>query len=195
MQYEAQDKAAWQALKEREGTSWRLTLALRLYFVAGLILAIIGAGYLAFELLSVALRRSEILALTASVAGLLMAVLSWGLLAFRRESLHRRSERVQEYLLVARFIQAWAAFEEAARSRLNGDGMDSRSMRSVLEALKRKGLIEPTDLIRIEELLQLRNAVVHTSVRLPREEIETAYQMLLNYAERLTEVEPQLFVA
>lgn len=195
MQYEAQDRAAWQGLREREGTAWRLTLALKLYFVAGLVVAILGSGYLAFELLGGTLRKSELLALTASVAGLLMAVLSSALLAFRRELLQRRTEQVQEYLLLGRLIQAWAAFEEAARSHLDSKERDIRSVRSVLDALKNKGLLEPTDLIRIEELLQLRNAIVHTGVHVPRQEIERSYQLLLHYASRLAELEPQLFVA
>jgi hypothetical protein len=32
-------------------------------------------------------------------------------------------------------------------------------------------------------------------VRIPREEIERSYQMLLHYAQQLAEREPQLFVA
>jgi uncharacterized protein YutE (UPF0331/DUF86 family) len=196
LQYEAQHRAAWQALRDRGTSSWRLTLALKFYSVAGLVLAIIGSGYLVFELLSVSLRKSELLALTASVAGLLMAVLSWALLGFRREMLQRRTDRVHEYLLVGRFIQAWAAFEESARSRLGEDEMGtSRSVRGVLEALKRKRLLEPTDFVRVEELLQLRNAIVHTGVNIPREEIENGYQILLHYAEKLSEVEPQVSVA
>lgn len=191
-----QSRAAWQTLRERRGSSWRLTLALRIYSIVGLLFAIIGGGYLAFEILSVSLRKSELLALTAAVAGLLMTVLSSALLVLRRELAQRQSQQVQEYLLIGRFIQAWAAFEESARLRLGGDERVSpRSVRSVLDLLRTKRVLEPIDLIQIEELLQLRNAIVHTGVHIPREQIERGYEALLKYAARLADVQPQLFVA
>lgn len=155
----------------------------------GLVLAIVGSGYLVYEIMRVSLQKSELLALTVSIAGLLMAVLSWAILVLRRELLQRRAERVHEYLLVGRFIQAWATFEETARllvQRQEGD--EHLSVRAILERLKREKVLKPTDLIRIDEILQLRNAMVHSGVVVPTKEIENAYQMLLFYAEELAKV-------
>lgn len=196
MPHETQDKPVWKGIRDRSSQSWRLTLTLKIYFIFGLVTAIIGSGYLAFEFLSVSLRPKELLALTASVAGLLMAVFSWASLAIRRELLQRRTERVHEYLLLGRFIQAWAVFEETARSLIQGTEYDKPlAVRSILEALRREQLLQPTDFIRIEEILQLRNAIVHSGVTVPRQEIENAYQMLLYYAEELAKAKPTMTAA
>jgi hypothetical protein len=189
--YEAHDKPIWQGLRGRSSQSWRLTLTLKVYFVIGLVVTIIGSGYLVFELLSVSLRSNELLALTASVAGLLMAVFSWASLTLRRELLQRRTDQVHEYLLLGRFVQAWAAFEETARSLVQAkEGDNALSVRAILDGLRRERLLQPTDFIRIEEILQLRNAIVHSGVTVPRQEIENAYQMLLYFAEELAKAAP-----
>lgn len=186
LQYEEQVRAINKSLWERGKISRRLTITLKLYVGIGLFIAIIGSGYLMFTELDIDLSPAGQFAVTAIVVGLTIALLAALLLLARHELVQLRMDTFNEYLLIGRFVQAWSAFEDAARSLVQIDSDENYSLRRLLESLRTQKILEPVDLIRIEEILQLRNAVIHSGMKIPKNEIENAYQVLLNYADDLS---------
>lgn len=169
-------------LRKRVSLSLRVSAILRIYGVFGVLISVGAIGYLAYSRLNLRLTDSEQIALVLAIAGALIAVLSFAGLVLRRSALEREDRMQRQYAALSKFIEAWKSFEESSRRAAFGHGDDSpRSIRDTLSKLRSDGTFSPSDIFEIEELLRLRNALVHGSQHQSPELISEALERLIGF--------------
>lgn len=166
----------------------RLTFLLRVYGYIGIIAVIFGSGFLLYSKLKINLTTDETLALGIAFTGAFISVLSFGFLSYRKAIYDRDVARFAEHQTVGRFIDAWARFEEASSVAAFGGYSDEKrfNLRETLKRLKADGRLSVGDQIVADELLQIRNSLVHGTKRFPNEEIEKAIGHLVSLITKIS---------
>lgn len=182
MQEEFTDSAALSYYQKRIRVGRKLSLILRAYFLMGLLLAVGGAGFVAYSKLKITLAPDEQAALAVAFMGVIMAIASYGYLSYRQAIYERDLQEFTQHRAVGRFIEAWVRFEEASKNVAfsSGDEPERTNLREILAQLRRQGKFTTADVIEAEDLLQLRNALVHGLRSYPAEDLDAALAKLLN---------------
>jgi hypothetical protein len=159
----------------------RMSLLLKAYAFAGIVAFLLGIGFLVYSKLRLSLSADETSALSISFVGILMTVISYGALSYRKAIYERDVALFAEHQSVGRFIDAWARFEEAITTAAFDPKVDETrvSIRETLRRLRSHGKLSTVDQITADELLQMRNSIVHGSRRFSTSELEKAIDQLV----------------
>lgn len=156
------DNSALSYYRERIRAGRRVNAVLRLYIAVGMMLAIIGSGYLLYSKLHLTLDEQEKLALAAALVGAFTSAISAFYLVYRRSIYEQDTERAREHQAVGLFLELWSRFEETIRKTALGEYVGSRaSIREILKAAREANIISIADQGEAEALLQFRNSLVH----------------------------------
>jgi hypothetical protein len=159
---ENEDSSAVSYYRERVRLGRRVNAILRLYIAVGVMLAIVGVGYLVYSKLHLTLDEQEKLALAAALVGGFTSAISAFYLIYRRSIYEQDTERAREHQAVGLFLELWSRFEDTIRERTLGEYAGSRaSIRDVMKAARDTGLISIGDQVEADALLQFRNTLVH----------------------------------
>lgn len=165
----------------------RMGIVLKLYAYLGILSFLFGAGFLVYSKLKINLTYDEMLALGISFTGALISVLSYGMLSYRKALYERDVARFAEHQAVGRFIDAWARFEDAISTAAFGAYPSKRfNFREALSRLRSEGKLSVHDQIEADDLLQMRNSLVHGARRFPVSELEKALDQLVSLITRLS---------
>lgn len=166
----------------------RVNTLLVFYAASGAILSVIGFGFLLYSSLDVRLSFEETAALVAAVMGATISILSYALMSFRRGAINRDYDLHSRHKTVGRFLEAWRKLEEVSRHAAYGESAleSPLSIREVIAALKRAGKLTVEDVFELEELLRLRNSLVHGSTVPPRTTIDDALNRVIDLLTKLS---------
>ncbi|HEY9091141.1 hypothetical protein [Parasphingorhabdus sp.] len=171
------------------GRSSRLETVLRAYSYAGLLIFFGGILFFTFLRLDIDLSTSEGLALLSSLFGLLLAVLSTLLVYYRKQNLVS-STLVQhsDSFSEGNFIDAWQSFERASKNMaFNADELDlNPSIRDTLEKLVKDNVISKNERWRLDEILNMRNSIVHRATKFDSNELQEGLDDLVKYISKVT---------
>jgi uncharacterized protein YutE (UPF0331/DUF86 family) len=174
------DDTAVHYLAKRIYTASKISTLLNAYAAAGLFLSLGGFGYIAYSRLNIQLDPQERIALVCGIGGAFFSILTFFLSLYRRNSLERERERYEQYNAMARFIEAWSVFEGASKKVAFGDEAEKhRSVRETLSVLRSEGKLTSSELFELEELLRIRNSLVHGSQGIAVNTIKDALERLI----------------
>jgi hypothetical protein len=143
-------------------------MVLRIYVALGILIAAASVLYFVGSMFEIEISTKQRFALIVAGSGLAVSVLSWLLLNYRR-ALDRY--QTEEYLSLVRrmeVVEAWQEFEETSRRLLRKDGEDFErySLRSMIDALRKDGVIDIQDFENLRNALDIRNLIVHRNLQL-----------------------------
>lgn len=174
--------AALRALKstghrERSRTERLLTL----YTVAGAAVAVGGFAYWAFDYAVSVTSLQAQLPILIGVSGLLLFAVSFLTLRLRtlrmQGSGYALTSASSDELLRGRFLHVWRDIEIALRSLAAhevGESVADAPLGVLFDLAARGRLLSATDLTRLPKLIDLRNAVAHSSRPVPVDQLQRA---------------------
>lgn len=155
-------------LQGRSHRRYSFEMVLRIYVALGILIAAASVLYFVGSMFEIEISTKQRFALIVAGSGLAVSVLSWLLLNYRR-ALDRY--QTEEYLSLVRrmeVVEAWQEFEETSRRLLRKDGEDFErySLRSMIDALRKDGVIDIQDFENLRNALDIRNLIVHRNLQL-----------------------------
>ena len=151
---------------ERLKNRLKLNLFLRVYAFMGLLIAILAGAYFILTLLPLTLTAQQRITLVVAGTGIALAVTSWAVVVLRKSRESEEMDRLKEQAALSLLLDTWARFERTGKEALTKEGVafDPHSLRSMFSLLYEEGKIDKNDLIRLEEALKTRNAIVHGQI-------------------------------
>ena len=176
------EKDLWE-LEKRQSTRRRFETILKLYSLLGLVVAVFGIVYFILTTLDIEFTRVQQMALLISGTGIFLSVTSWALLMLRRERMKDEVKKLQLMQELSEFIWKWSKFEAISKEVLlrQGKEFNKYSIREIIEHLSHERIIDKSDILLLEEAIQVRNIAVHGGGSFPNE-------MIARYSRQLDEV-------
>ncbi|MHA0330222.1 hypothetical protein [Sphingomonas melonis] len=175
-----------QYLAARLSSGSRVSRLLSLYAASGALMAVLGFGYLAYSRLKIELSAEDQVALIAGIGGTVFAVLSYALQSYRKNLMEAQAHQYEQYSLMAKFLDAWDAFERESKRAAFGEAADdTHSIRETLAVLRKDGKMMPSDIFEAEELLRVRNSLVHGSRMVGGEAVRDALERVISILSRI----------
>lgn len=180
------EEALWSSEK-RYRVQRKVETILKMYMLVGSLMAIFGVAYFALLTLNVELSSSQINALLISGVGFTVTIMSWGMLIIRKEKLFYEKKRGESMEAVSDFLRYWAKFETIGKYALEKEhkSYNKYSIREMIEILYEEGKIDKSDLLALEEAIQLRNSIVHKGDELPSEKSKKYIEFLAQVIKKI----------
>ncbi|GLK67039.1 hypothetical protein [Hansschlegelia plantiphila] len=179
----------------RSRRDYMFNTTMYIYQVFGLTVAIGSILYFLFDFYKLEISFRQQLILFTGASGLFFAVLAAAVVRYKKS---RDDFEIQERLAAGytlELIDAWNAFEEVAKQILTQDGekFNRLSIRSVIDRLHREDILNNYDLSTIQEALEVRNIIVHGSVRIPAEKARQYTSKILNIVSKISNLRAKRF--
>lgn len=188
--YEKSNYKYEEAIREsekRNNIQRKFEIILKLYMLIGIITAVFGIAYFVLSTLNIELSRSQINALLIAGVGFAITMLSWAMLLVKRERRLFEQQHEKSMESVSEFLRYWAKFENISKDVLEKEHrqFNKYSIREIIELLYEEGKIDKSDILALEEAIQLRNAVVHKGDSLPSEKAKKYIELLTNVIQKV----------
>jgi len=180
------EEALWESEK-RFYSQRKIEVILKIYMLLGIITAVFGVAYFVLSTLDIELSNSQINALLISGVGFTVAAMSWGMILVRRERMYYERQRKKSLDTVAEFLRYWAKFENIGKEVLEKEHREFNkySIREIIELLHKEGKLDKSDILALEEAIQLRNSVVHKGDDLPYEKAKKYIDILARVIQKV----------
>jgi hypothetical protein len=163
-------KLLWARVKA-DSSGVRIEYVLRLYVLAGLIVALGGLGYFILSTLNIQLTAPQRTAMLFMGTGLGLSTASWFLLKFRKQRSEDQFQRISNAEQLSEFINALAHFEDVSKEALSSREVSFNrfSIRQVIELLRADEKLSREDVMALDEAMHARNALLHGGEKIPTE--------------------------
>ena len=186
----AQDEYQYwlQGINARYSRRSRIELVLNIYSLLGVLLALLGAGYLILTLLPFELSHDQKLAAAVVGFGLAIAVMSQMVISIRKKYDSDVVARKIDQESIVSFLNTWEKFEAVSRNALEkkGEKFDRYSLRSIISKLNSEGEIDDADVRALEEALQARNTVIHSKEPLSASFVQEITNLLVHIIQKIS---------
>ena len=156
------DEALWESEK-RYQMKRRVDNILKIYMLLGGIGTIFGMAYFILTMLEINFSDTQLVALLIAGISFALTIASYGMLLIRKERLIYDVEVKNNLDTASDFLRYWAKFENASKDALEKENRkyNKYSIREILELLYEEKKIDKSDLMSLEEAIQIRNSLVH----------------------------------
>lgn len=158
------------------------------YAYLGALITVMAFGYLVFNTMQINLNSSERLALFFGIAGAFLSISSLALVKFRKVETLRRLEEFERIEIADRYLSTWSELErvilEASNDEKRSD-VKLKSIRDAIKILRAENKINVIDTITFDELMQLRNSLVHNSNYISSNKIDESLKTMVSIITKL----------
>lgn len=177
--------------KKRYESKRNIDYILKLYIILGTLGSVFGLTYFTLITLNIEFSRPQQYSLLVTGASFALAMASYGMLLIIKERRVRDEEMMKNIENSSDFLKYWGRFENISRDFLDhtlsseNRNYNKYSIREILELLFKKGMIDKSDLIELEEAIQVRNSLVHKGNTISKESTNKYIELLTNVIQKL----------
>jgi len=180
------EESLWESEKRYE-MKRRLENVLRMYMLIGGIVTVIGVAYFVLSTLDIDFSKPQQIALLIAGVGFGVTVASFVIILIRKERRIYDAEIKSSLDSASEFLRYWAMFENVSKDVLQSENRkyNIHSLRETIEVLYKEGKIDESDLIALEEAIQVRNSLVHKGDTISPERARKYIKMLTDIIQKV----------
>jgi hypothetical protein len=152
---------------------------------------VFAVAYFLLSVFHVTLSAEQRVALTIAGIGASVALISRWFVTILRERLRYEDATHAKGDELINLISTWARFEELSKSALGLEDSDvnRRSPRAIFYRLRDEGRLTESDIENLDQAIQIRNQVVHSTEPVPIEAVRHARHTLRELMRKLSPTE------